>query len=622
MLGSGTVLLTAGIIFSAQEFFRFQKDVNAHFNAMMEVTIANITPALEFKDKRTAFGLTDAFKYYPSIVNATVYDEKGDLFAYYLKENVGHLHGLRYLQQLGKGAFSSVPYRRLQEIISGNTRIGYLYVESDASVFIARLYTLFTGIFVVFLASLGIAFLISTRLQKLVSAPILDLHQSVQALASLNFSQKVSFSSDDELGELADTFNNVLTALEKTTVSRDFFTNVMTSMNEGLLVLNLDGIITLANYALLQLLGYTEQELLGQSLGIVFSKGENAAQSVLSDISTHQQVQIYDLPYLAKTGTEIPVSFSGSILTGSVGQRVGYVAIATDIRVLKTALEKEKAALEAMADAEKKRLEAVKKAYGELEAAKNFLAEKTEELSRSNRDLEQFAYVASHDLQEPLRMVASYVELLERRYKNKLDKDANEFIAYAVDGANRMKGLIQDLLSYSRVGTQAKEFTPVNCSELFELVLSDLKLLIQETGVSVTCDESPLPTVVADALQLAQVLENLVRNAIKFRGEHNPGVRLSVKAEGRYWIFSVKDNGIGIKPAYFERIFVIFQRLHSKEKYPGTGIGLAVCKRIVERHRGKIWVESEEGKGSTFYFSIPIAGGSNGRSTPTYTKGS
>ncbi|MDX1522466.1 MAG: ATP-binding protein [Anaerolineae bacterium] len=239
-----------------------------------------------------------------------------------------------------------------------------------------------------------------------------------------------------------------------------------------------------------------------------------------------------------------------------------------------------------------------------------------EELARSNQELEQFAYVASHDLQEPLRMVKSYVQFLAADYKGQLDADADRFINYAVDGANRMATLIDDLLAFSRVGTQGKPFQPTNCNAVLEEIMADLTAVIDEGQAQVTWDS--LPTVTADRSQLTQLLRNLVSNGIKYRGEAPPRVHIAAElapaaadmgetegSAGEEWRFSVRDNGIGIAPEHYERIFLMFKRLHHRSEYPGTGIGLAICQKIVERHGGRIWVESEPGNGSIFYFTLP-----------------
>jgi signal transduction histidine kinase len=233
----------------------------------------------------------------------------------------------------------------------------------------------------------------------------------------------------------------------------------------------------------------------------------------------------------------------------------------------------------------------------------NKLKETLIEVQRSNRELEQFAYVASHDLQEPLRMVSSYTQLLAESYKNQLDDKAHKFIHYAVDGAVRMQLLINDLLAYSRIGTKGKPLEPTDAHAVLGEVISNLKMYIDEAKAIITNDE--LPEVRADDSQLVQLFQNLISNAIKFKGEAVPRVHVSARDEGQEWLFSVRDNGIGIEQEYADKVFVIFQRLHTKEEYPGSGIGLAICKKIVERHGGRIWFESVVGKGTTFYFTLP-----------------
>jgi light-regulated signal transduction histidine kinase (bacteriophytochrome) len=233
--------------------------------------------------------------------------------------------------------------------------------------------------------------------------------------------------------------------------------------------------------------------------------------------------------------------------------------------------------------------------------AEKVLFELNENLLRSNRDLEQFAYVASHDLQEPLRMVSSFTQLLYQRYKDKLDQDANDFIQFAVEGATRMQAMINDLLDYSRIQTRGRKFVLVDMHDVLGQVINNLIINIQEKNALVTNDE--LPKVIADEGQMVQLFQNLIMNGLKFC-KTSPRIYISVKEENEHFLFSVKDNGIGIESHYFGKIFQIFQRLHPKDEYGGTGIGLAICKSIIDRHGGRIWVESKPGKGSVFCFTI------------------
>ena len=291
-----------------------------------------------------------------------------------------------------------------------------------------------------------------------------------------------------------------------------------------------------------------------------------------AQLERHEPFSDFEMERRGPDGNPVWLSISGEPVFDEGGHFRGYRGVGTDI----TGRKRAQAVLRAAYD----------------------------ELARSNAELQQFAYVASHDLQEPLRMIGSYTQLLERRYIDKLDQDAREFMGFIVDGATRMKQLIEDLLAYSRVGTGGKELRPVEAQAVLDKALLNLRATIESSGAAITHD--PLPEVNADDTQLVQLLQNLVANAIKFRKkEEPPRIHVGVEDVGGEWRFSVADNGIGIEPQYFERIFMVFQRLHARDEYPGTGIGLAICKKVVERHRGRTWVESAPGKGSTFYFTLP-----------------
>jgi PAS domain S-box-containing protein len=290
-----------------------------------------------------------------------------------------------------------------------------------------------------------------------------------------------------------------------------------------------------------------------------------------AQLERHEPFRDFEMQRPAEGGGSRWISLHGEPLFDDAGKFVGYRGVGSDITERK---------------------------QGEIA-----LREAHEELKRSNAELEQFAYVASHDLQEPLRMVSSYTQLLLRRFGERFDGDAREFMGYIVDGAARMKQLIEDLLAYSRVGTKGKEFREVAVEETLRRAVSNLRAAIEEASAAVTWDA--LPSVAADDLQLTQLFQNLIGNALKFRAASVPRIHVSSKEKENEWQFVVRDNGIGIEPQYFERIFMVFQRLHNKVEYPGTGIGLAICKKVVERHGGRIWVESRPGDGSAFHFTLP-----------------
>jgi signal transduction histidine kinase len=319
----------------------------------------------------------------------------------------------------------------------------------------------------------------------------------------------------------------------------------------------------------------------------------NRPHVVLADYNLPHWRGMEALEILAREGLDVPLI----LVTGALGDMTAVDCIkegATDY-VLKGALTRLPIAI--------RRALLEKGLREQRQLAEKKLAEKVEELARSNRDLEQFAYVASHDLQEPLRMVAAYTQLLAERYRGKLDENADKYIGYAVEGALRMQTLILDLLAFSRVGRAETDRKNGECNAALNNALENLRSAIEESGAVVTHDH--LPAVAVDPTQLVQLFQNLIGNAIKFRGKEVPTIRVSAEKQDATWLFAVADNGIGVSSQYKDKIFVIFQRLHTREEYSGNGVGLAICKKIVEHHGGRIWVESEIGCGATFHFTLP-----------------
>ncbi len=319
-------------------------------------------------------------------------------------------------------------------------------------------------------------------------------------------------------------------------------------------------------------------------------KGEDASKSAFAELQVNDRLHYEALPLETKDGRRVEVEFiSNAYLVDELRLIQCNIRDITERKRVNQALE---AANREMAFQ-----------IEEKGARAEELITINAELARSNAELEQFAYVATHDLQEPLRAVASCVQLLQKRYGGQLDARADEFITHAVDGTKRMQTLINDLLGYSRISTHARLFAVTDCEVVIKEALANLMVAIAESGAEVTHD--PLPTVSGDATQLSQLFQNLIGNALKFRGSRPSKIHVGVKNAGNEWWFSVADNGIGMEPQYYERVFLVFQRLHTRKEYQGTGIGLAICKKVVERHGGRIWVESEPGQGSTFHFTIP-----------------
>lgn len=346
------------------------------------------------------------------------------------------------------------------------------------------------------------------------------------------------------------------------------------TMRDAFVQMDMTGRIVDSNDAFQQMLGHEKKALLSMKEADLTPQTWRArvAKIVAEQVLPLGRSEVFEKEYVRADGSRFPAELRTFLITDDSHNPIGMWSIVRDVTQRK--------------QAEIERENAIKA------------------LKQSNEDLKQFAYVASHDLQEPLRMVSSYTQLLAERYEDQLDEKAHKFINYAVDGAARMQTLIRDLLAFSRVETRAQGFKAVDCQSALNIAIANLKTIIDETGTLVTtCD---LPNIRADASQLTQLFQNLISNGIKFRKPSTPPhIHISAERVKDRWRFAVQDNGIGIDSKYKERVFVIFQRLHTRREYPGTGIGLAMCKRIVHRHGGRIWFESSPGKGATFYFSLP-----------------
>lgn len=374
-----------------------------------------------------------------------------------------------------------------------------------------------------------------------------------------------------ERGRFA-TFFEDITLRKKTEKVRYELASIVKNSDDAIIGKDLEGVITSWNKGAEKIYGYKADEVIGKNISILTPSNYDKELDIMERIRNGNNVYHQETKHITKTGKYIDISKTVSQIKTAEGEIVGISTIARDI-------------------SNRKKME-VK------------LRKTLKNLKRSNAELEQFAYVASHDLQEPLRMISSFLQLLQRRYSGQLDSDADDFIEFAVDGASRMHELIEDLLAYSRIMTQGKEFAEVDMEDVLESVLINYKINIDENDANITHED--LPVVSADRSQMIQLMQNIIGNAIKYRSQDSPEVHVSADKEMDHWIFRIKDNGIGVDPKYHERIFKIFKRLHTNEEYKGTGIGLAITKRIIERHGGQIWIDSTLGEGSTFLFTIPI----------------
>ncbi len=584
MLVSIVTLILACFAFTAIDIINYRRIMVQDTSTLGDLIASNsldqiipaerATPDTTAESKKFSMFSFSLLRAEPQIEFASIINNKGELIVEYTKSGLNkeiiqpdrNFYGSKFVK-------NNLIIRKA--ILQDNKKIGTMYIVSDNKEI--RNHIKQYLFIVIFLISLLIfnALLLSSRLQQLISKPILEIARLAKNVSRGDFTEKADIKSNDELGALAENFNIMISDLQTSrdglVSAKDYIDNIIKSLIDTLIVTDAEGTIKIINNSALELLGYSLHEITGQKISIIFPENDLPEDGRIIDQYIRKEfVSKAEVRYKTKNGEIVPVSISSSVLKDTNDNIEGIVFVAQDISEYKRAEQ---------------------------------LARSAEALERSNRELQEFAYVASHDLQEPLRMISSYVQLLKRRYGENLDSDANEFIDFAVDGAERMKKLIQDLLAFSRVGTNGEDFKITSTQKILDEVLSNLELSINENNVKITHD--PLPDLVVDKTQIMQLFQNLITNAIKFSGDKSPEIHIDVIDNYNEWLFCFNDNGIGIDIKYADQIFVIFQRLHGMGDYPGTGIGLSIAKRIVERHGGQIWVESEPGSGSSFKFTIP-----------------
>jgi len=628
---SVVVLLLSSVAFVISDTITFWNVEKGKLSVLADIIGDSASAAITFNDRKAARETLSGLGAHPYILAAYIVTNDGVVLAQYHRNTTGEGIGGGQTKSVAalihgeRGSFWNGDFdlKVARSVLLDGQAIGTVAIQSNVGELTSRLKSSVFIVGLILIGTLTIAYFLSASLQRLISEPIVHLTQTMRTVSERkDYSVREKKGSNDELGILIEGFNAMLEQIEvrdrenrikaeigriiSSTLDIDEVYNGFAEAVRHLIDFDRISIAIIdSEHQRVKVAYATGADLIDRKPGEGFPLSQSVIEYILKTrasvlVQTEDRTEIETrFPFLrAAFGAGFRSMISVPLI--SKDQVIG----ALNLRSIKPA---------AYVDRDLKVAESIgiqisgaianALLFNERKRAEEALKEKTEELARSNRDLEQFAYVASHDLQEPLRMVTSYVQLLARRYMGKLDSDADEFISFSVDGAIRMRKLIIDLLAYARVGMRGKEFEPTDCENVLHQSLHNLSLAIQEESAAVTHD--PLPTVLADHSQLGQLFQNLIGNAIKFRGEESPRVHISANRNGHGWTFSVSDNGIGLAPEYAERIFIIFQRLHSRQEYSGTGMGLAICKKIVERHGGRIWVESEVGKGATFYFTLP-----------------
>jgi len=593
---SGLTLLLSGIAFVVSDTFLSRIYVGRDLAGLSQIVSESSAPALHARDADGARRILAALRARPYLAQACLYTDTRELFAEYLRDvdsprcpqtvitssgatAEGNLQIFRSVSESGAIAGFLVLNYRTSEAVAERRR---LYVELAAAI--------------VAVAAL-VALLLTIKLRLFLSRPLIELAEWTKTVSSTrDYGLRAVRRSEDEVGALVDSFNDMLAGiqqrdaelramhqeLEERVVARTaelhqserrFRQYVQEVREYAIFMLDPEGHVASWNEGAERIKGYREKEALGLHISRFYLEEDQKLGIPANALHVAAAQGRFEQEgwRIRKDGTRF---WANAILTAihdADGRLMGFSKITRDLT--------------------------------ERKKAEEAMLAQSSDLARSNAELQRFAYVASHDLQEPLRMITTFMQLISERYKGKLDAEADEFIGYAVDGASRMKQLINDLLEYSRVSASREQPAETECEAVLQNVVKDLETLTSERGTLLTHD--PLPAVMADRTQVEQLLQNLMTNAIKFSRPLEPRIHVSVTRRGTEWIFSVRDNGIGIRPEHQSRIFEMFKRLHDRTEYAGTGIGLAICKRIVEKHGGKIWVESAAGKGSTFFFTLP-----------------
>jgi len=596
MIVSVITLVMAGISFVVSDTLLFRTYVQRDLDGLSQIIASSSATAFSSGDSNAARSALNALQARPYIAEACLYYRTGELLARYARDDfqVQCPYAIRADSQHIAGDDLHL-FRKVTE--NGQT-IGHLYFDyriGEAQAERRRVYMEWAAAILALAAS--VALFLAFKLRLFLSQPLLELAETASRVSTTrNYGIRAEKRSTDEVGVLVDSFNGMLAAIQRRDAelvaahqelerrvevrtaelqeSESRFRLLVEEVRDyAIFMLNPLGFVTTWNEGAQRIKGYSAEEAIGLHLSQFYpieEKEKHTAENLLSTAAREGRSETEGWR-VRKDGSRFWASVTITALHDPHGRLIGYSKIVRDLT-------------------EKKQTE-------------EFLRQQSAELARSNSELQRFTTIASHDLQEPLRMVISFMQLLAERCQGKLDAESSEFIGYAVDGAMRMRQLVADLLTYSRVSSNPEETEPVDFEQVFREVLRDLDVMIRESEAQVTHD--PMPIVLAVRSQIIQLLQNLLTNAIKFSKPGPPQIHVSAHASGTEWTFSVQDKGIGIRPEYFDRIFVMFKRLHDRTQFAGTGIGLAICKRIVERHHGRIWVESTPGKGSTFFFTLP-----------------